>query len=444
LHVSIDKTSVYNYCIRGIDSDSDKEWFRVAQQIEAMILDGGLTQGSAIATEAMLKLQLQTGHSVLRQAIRILESRYACRMRRGPGGGLFVTKPRREDAIEAIAGYLRSDGVEKSELLEALRELDGLAVQALSAQPCYSTDASPSDKRSIGKKPTGKRSADKNAAGKKSTGTKLSNSPTVGAIAMHSSNAVLSFFATAVNAATRLSTSDFIAAQDSAVCAVKPITSAARLADELGAEIQRQRGSLAEDIWLGTEIELCDRYAVSRAVLRQALCILEADGISTARRGRGGGVLARKPHPVRAIDIVAGYLSSDRSWQHDLIVVSQTLYEVSTRLACARWSEADDLRFRTLLKEGIPRFGGSATMTCFDIEWKATHNRALEFIMRALAAYNTRFLSAGFSASESIMQELHDSHLDRLRAIAERDAATAGQILAKRIALFEALNLMRV
>ncbi|MDB6061439.1 MAG: GntR family transcriptional regulator [Verrucomicrobiaceae bacterium] len=425
MRVSIDKAGVYNYCIRGVDSHSGKAGFRIAQQIEAMIADGGLTNGSAIATEASLRSQLQTGHSTLRQAIRILESRYACRMRRGPGGGLFVSKPTRDEALIAIVNYLRSDGAELWELNEALIQLDWLALKALDTAANRVTHVTAS--------------------------TQLIHTP-IGTSAIQSANRVLSFFATAIHTALRAGEPDSevttrntnCASIQNADCNGKTITSAAKFADQLRAQIQQQSGLSATDIWLGTEEELCDRYVVSRAVLRQALCILEADGISMARRGRSGGVLARKPDPGRAIDIVAGYLSSDSSLHQDELAFSHALYEVTTKLACERWSALDDQRFLSLTAQGIPQFCGNATMSCFDIEWKAMRNRPLEFLMRALAAYNTRFLSNGFNASAAAMRQLHDSHLDRLRAIADRDAAAAGQIFARRMALFEQLNLMQV
>ena len=41
---------------------------------------------------------------------------------------------------------------------------------------------------------------------------------------------------------------------------------------------------------LGAEAELRERYGVSRAVLREAVRILEYHGAVTTKRGPGGGV----------------------------------------------------------------------------------------------------------------------------------------------------------
>jgi GntR family transcriptional repressor for pyruvate dehydrogenase complex len=55
---------------------------------------------------------------------------------------------------------------------------------------------------------------------------------------------------------------------------------------------------------LSSEPELIARYGVARATVREALRLLEADGLIEIRRGRGGGNIVREPdlaHSTRAI-----------------------------------------------------------------------------------------------------------------------------------------------
>ena len=54
-------------------------------------------------------------------------------------------------------------------------------------------------------------------------------------------------------------------------------------------------GQLTEGESLGREPELIERFGVSRPSLREALRILEAEGLITVVRGVHGGVVAHEP-----------------------------------------------------------------------------------------------------------------------------------------------------
>ena len=66
-----------------------------------------------------------------------------------------------------------------------------------------------------------------------------------------------------------------------------------RVADELRALIVS--GELSDGESLGRELDLVERFGVSRPSLREALRILEAEGLITVERGVRGGVVAHEP-----------------------------------------------------------------------------------------------------------------------------------------------------
>ncbi|OLT23214.1 GntR family transcriptional regulator [Actinomadura sp. CNU-125] len=66
-----------------------------------------------------------------------------------------------------------------------------------------------------------------------------------------------------------------------------------QIADEVRAMIVS--GRLAEGESLGREAELVERFGVSRPSLREALRILEADGLVSVLRGVRGGVVVHRP-----------------------------------------------------------------------------------------------------------------------------------------------------
>ncbi|OBK96072.1 GntR family transcriptional regulator [Mycobacterium asiaticum] len=84
---------------------------KLAEVLAANIADDiaadGWQVGSVLGTEAALLARYQVSRAALREAVRLLEYHAVARMRRGPGGGLIVTKPQAQASIDTIALYLQ-------------------------------------------------------------------------------------------------------------------------------------------------------------------------------------------------------------------------------------------------------------------------------------------------------------------------------------------------
>jgi len=113
--------------------------------------------------------------------------------------------------------------------------------------------------------------------------------------------------------------------------AIVPATSDERLASLVARRIYSEvvaRGWPVGEL-LGSEASLIRQHDVSRSVLREAIRLLEFNGIVRTRRGPGGGVFIGAPSQSATVDAMALYLESRRITPQDLFEVRQAV-----ELAC--------------------------------------------------------------------------------------------------------------
>lgn len=120
----------------------------VASAIHGDIAARGWPTATLFGTETELLERYQVSRSVLREAVRILDHHSVARMRRGPGGGLFVTEPVPAASVDAVALYLEyrkpsradlssvRDAIEVSNVARLVQHRDDPAiVRFLTEQP---------------------------------------------------------------------------------------------------------------------------------------------------------------------------------------------------------------------------------------------------------------------------------------------------------------------
>ena len=78
----------------------------------------GMQPGELVGTETELIEREGVSRALLREAVRLLEHHQIARMRRGPGGGLFVVEPSATPVTEIAAIYLARRGMQLAELAE--------------------------------------------------------------------------------------------------------------------------------------------------------------------------------------------------------------------------------------------------------------------------------------------------------------------------------------
>ena len=82
----------------------------VASQLRSRILDGDLTDGSELPTEAVLLEEFPVSRPSLREAFRILETEGLLTVRRGKRGGTVITHPTPDTAAYHVGLLLHSRG----------------------------------------------------------------------------------------------------------------------------------------------------------------------------------------------------------------------------------------------------------------------------------------------------------------------------------------------
>ncbi|TDC91595.1 FadR family transcriptional regulator [Actinomadura sp. 7K507] len=102
----------------------------VAMRIYGDVVRESMAAGTVIGSESELMERYETSRAVLRAAVRLLEHHSVATSRRGPGGGLVVTRQQPRAAIDATALYLAYRRAATGDLLVVREAIEvGLVAQ---------------------------------------------------------------------------------------------------------------------------------------------------------------------------------------------------------------------------------------------------------------------------------------------------------------------------
>lgn len=153
------------------------------------------------------------------------------------------------------------------------------------------------------------------------------------------------------------------------------------LAEQVEQEIMARGWPVGEP--LGTEASLAKHYGVSRAVMREAIRILEHHMVVANKRGTGGGLSVRSPEIEAVVPVTGLYLDHEGVTPAMLFEARSSIELTAVALAAERMT--DDKRVR--LEDAI-----------------ATEDRELKDPQQYLLSHNLHVLIA----------ELSDNHAIRL------------------------------
>ena len=436
---------------------------QVAARIEADILAVGWPVGRVLGSESELRERYGVSRAVFREAIRLVEHHEVATMRRGPSGGLVVKVPDSRPLTTAMVIYLEHMGATVADILGVRLLLEPLAARLAAERTGEEGIAT-------------LRSALEEESLRETYGLHDLLHSTVGRL---SGNAALRLFidvlaeltghyaqvpppvtqaeAEAVNEQSERAhraIANAIIGGDTGKAEQRTIWHLEAMEQWLMSAVQQPitretptrplpagRQKLAETLahqmitniaasgagvgdLVGSEADLLERYDVSRAVLREAVRLLEYHSVARMRRGPGGGLVVTAPDAAASIDAVAIYLDYERVRVDELRVVREVLEIGCLEIVAARH---DDPQVTSRLTASIRDQGPTATTAerghDFHTELaELTGNPVLALFLRILATVGRRrTVSAPADAQESLrigerVDAIHEKITDAILA----------------------------
>lgn len=193
---------------------------------------------------------------------------------------------------------------------------------------------------------------------------------------------------------------------------------------------------------LGSEAELIARYKVSRAVLREAVRLVEHQQVARTRRGPGGGLVITEPTVDPVIDAVVFYLYRMEARLDEVFEARLVLEEIMTDLALApgRLNANDVRELRGFAAEDDADLD-SDPRALHALLASISRNPALELfvdvLMRVTMLYSADWLSLG----RSVRVQMAHAHGRIAAAILDGDAGLARRRMRRHLeAEFEFLR----
>jgi len=214
-----------------------------------------------------------------------------------------------------------------------------------------------------------------------------------------------------------------------------PMRRAESLADEILADIQKQGWPTGRP--LGSQAELMRQHGVSRSVLRQAIRLLEHQGVARTLRGVGGGLVVAQPNTDAAVRAVSVSLEYEGIRPADIIHTRRVLELSALALTIERLDDAGEARLLAQIEQER-KWDGSAT----NDELQSLHHTLAELsgdpalrlfiaIVLRLTEAHTRHSRRPKAERDALVARITRLHRDIALAVIRRDAPGAATKLSR-------------
>lgn len=198
------------------------------------------------------------------------------------------------------------------------------------------------------------------------------------------------------------------------------------------------RGDFPSGTALPPERELVNQTKMSRTTVREALRILEVQGLVAIKTGRSGGAFAKLPGGDSVATSVSLLIRGQQLRLTDLLDTREAIEPACARLA-AKYRTDDDLAALDAANAAISKMDNSLEeFLQANVDWHlavatASHNELLTGFMSALShAIYTSTENTAF-VDDSVRRTTHRAHLSITEAIRDQDAEAAMRGMTKHV-----------
>ena len=366
----------------------------IAARIEEDLIGRNWPSGSIYGSEAKLEAEFGVCCVVVREAVRILESRGTAQMRRGPNGGLRVLAPSMPAVLESIHRYVSSH----------CRELyQGSACGAI-LHAVHATLIDP--KAEVRVNPS-----------------------------------LIEFLEVLISAVDRYTSHGPAGYVPLGASAESARSRAEQVFRMLMKDLSR---SHLTDRRLGSELDLCDRYGADRNVLRQAVRVLEFEGIAESVAGRGKGLMSRKPEPASLCRLINCHFSAARITPGDAMALFKLLsVEVASMSAQKATSEelARLKRAQHLLTDKLGPVTSEMMQEVEESQFGIIDEPLVDILLRATKSYSSWSSSIRDAQCEELDVIYRKETLKVILTLLRRDPEAAAAAQAAKVERLNALIL---
>lgn len=217
-------------------------------------------------------------------------------------------------------------------------------------------------------------------------------------------------------------------------------------AGEVLADLLREKildGEIAEATNLPNERELTEQTGLSRASVREALRILEGEGLIVKRLGRNGGSAVVRPTSA-AIERSVGLFIRGKGIRLDAVLQTRAAIEPPSAHLAAQFHTAEDFEELEFFHSQLERASAKEDLNAYvraNLDWhvqvvRAGHN---ELMIAFISAISRSVYAAtdidGFN-SKSVRTAVIHAHRRVMDAIKARDADAAARRMARHVGAY--------
>ena len=193
--------------------------------------------------------------------------------------------------------------------------------------------------------------------------------------------------------------------------------------------------------FLGTEMDLAERFRVSRIVARDALRTLEAQGVVEIKVGSGGGARIAQGNARLFAETLAVQLDLAGVSVGEIMDAQRAIECLAAELAAVNSTAADHARLRDLLADAERKINDVGAYTRSSREFhlavaEASHNRVL--VVQLISLQHVSWPAQNPTLTRTVARRILDVHKELASLIEIRDAGGARRLMDEHVKMIGA------